>query len=108
MTVGLAISPAGGAALIELGSTDAEHLNTLKRAVGGYVECVNLAPNLTLWANEDGMAEQLPPNPLATMLVNNGYPVVGSVVIAGGADAKGSLQSLPAEWLAMMERHSNA
>jgi hypothetical protein len=106
MTVGLAITPKGGAQLIELGSTDAQHLANLKTVVGGWVECVTLAPNLTLWVNEDGLREHLPVNQLASMLIDNGQPVVGSVVIAGGANPDGSLQSLPQEWLDMIERHN--
>jgi len=96
MTTGILLCAHGdGPELIELGATDAEHLATLRGIVGGFVECVTLPvePTVTLWCNEDGMRLQLPLNPYATAMA--GQPILGDVVLAGGADAKGTLQSAP-------------
>lgn len=102
MTTGVLLGTNGEARAIELGTTDQEHLETMKGIVGGYVECVTLPtlPVVTLWCNEDGHRLQLPANQLAAGLVHG---VLGNVVLAGGATDDGTLMSIPQEWLNILE-----
>lgn len=80
----------------------------IRNAVNGWIECVRLSENEDLWCNENGLAEGLPLNPYATAIycetfsANN--PVVGDVIITGGADEEGETLGLSDElvekWMA--------
>ena len=55
---------------------------TLRQAVGGYIEIINLGKGKTLIMNEEGLLHKLPINKNASKLV--GFQVVGNVVIIDG------------------------
>lgn len=93
---------------------------TLSDAVGGWIECVRLSENEDLWCNENGIAEGLPLNMIATAIYSETFnatnPIVGDVIITGGADEEGetlglsdelvekwmaySTMAIPSSWLA--------
>lgn len=81
---------------------------TLSNAVGGMIECVRLAENEDLWCNENGIAEGLELNMIASAIYsetfNAGNPILGDVIITGGADEEGETLGLTDEqvqkWLA--------
>lgn len=55
---------------------------TLKEAVGGYIEMVQLGNGKTMIVNEDGQLENLPLNKKASIIA--GIPIAGNVVIIQG------------------------
>ena len=61
-------------------------LDQMQAAVGGYIELVRChAPEGGyLVVNEEGLLEQLPHNPLASILARQ--PIVGSVIVATDAE----------------------
>ena len=61
-------------------------LATLQEAVGGYIEPViqHRFPNVTVFANEEGLLKNLPPNTAATIIFE--YPLVGNVVMVANDD----------------------
>lgn len=63
-----------------------DSLEAMQAAVGGYVEAVQLTPELTLWIDEEGRLKDLPHNvSLGTM---SGYivDVVGPAFVARSTD----------------------
>jgi hypothetical protein len=84
------------------------HLDGLQGAVGGWIEYVPTQQNVTLYCNEEGKIEGLPPNPVATrafgqLLIPHDY-LAGDVVIIGAHDAEGNDTSLDVEaWLSYIE-----
>ena len=61
-------------------------LESLQAAVGGYIEPIvqHRFPNVTVFANEEGLLKNLPPNTAATIIFE--YPLVGNVVMVADAD----------------------
>lgn len=62
---------------------------------GGLVECVELSGmcrGLDLWANEEGLLIELPPNQRATDLAEQ--HIVGDVFITGGPSDEGETEGL--------------
>lgn len=59
-------------------------LETLQKAVGGYIEMVPTINGDVMVINEEGKIHNLPVNPFATKLFTNGSedPIMGDVVIA--------------------------
>lgn len=59
-------------------------LETLQKAVGGYIEMVETKDGDIMVINEEGKIENLPVNPFATELYKYGSddPIMGDVVIA--------------------------
>ena len=86
-------------------------LESLQAAVGGYIEPIiqHRFADVTVYANEEGLMKNLPPNTAATIIFE--YPLVGNVVMVADADemakdleAEGSDDVLsPLD--DMMERH---
>ena len=86
-------------------------LESLQAAVGGYIEPIiqHRFADVTVYANEEGLMKNLPPNTAATIIFD--YPLVGNVVMVADADemakdleAEGSDDVLsPLD--DMMERH---
>ena len=80
---------------------------TLNNAVGGYIECVGLE-GADMWCNENGIAEGLPLNMVASAIYYEAFkasnPILGNVIITGGADDEGETLGLTdeqvAHWLA--------
>lgn len=59
-------------------------LENMQKLVGGWLEAVRVTDSITLWMNEEGKLQGLPPNFYLTDA--NGQPldiVVGDVLIAG-------------------------
>jgi hypothetical protein len=60
-------------------------LNGMQEAVGGYIE--NIPKNWlkkgvrVMYVNEEGRMNDLPPNPVASKLLNNGELLVGDVLV---------------------------
>jgi hypothetical protein len=79
----------------------------LSDAVGGMIECVGLE-DVDLWCNENGIAEGLPLNMIASAIysdaLNAGNAILGNVIITGSCDAEGETLGLTDEqvayWLA--------
>ena len=61
-------------------------LETLQAAVGGYIEPIiqHRFPDVTVYANEEGLQKNLPPNTAATIIFE--YPLVGNVVMVADTD----------------------
>ena len=83
------------------------NLENLQAAVGGLIQAVDLAPELTMWCNDNGKAMGLPVNPVATALWTRYYGetdvIVGNVVFTGGADSEGETTSLLNEYYVQLE-----
>ncbi len=75
----------------------------LSDAVGGMIECVSLE-DADLWCNENGIAEGLDLNMIASAIYSNafgaGNPVLGNVIITGSVDAEGETLGLTDEQVA--------
>ena len=73
---------------------------TLKTAVGGWIERVSLG-DTELWVNEEGKLTGLDINPTATALWADMYGltdvVMGDVIITGGSDDEGETLGLKDE-----------
>ena len=61
-------------------------LESLQAAVGGYIEPIvqHRFADVTVFANEEGLLKNLPPNTAATIIFE--YPLVGNVVMVADAD----------------------
>ena len=61
-------------------------LKSLQAAVGGYIEHIgqHRFPDVALYANEDGLQKNLPPNTAATIIFER--PLVGNVVMVTYSD----------------------
>ena len=53
-------------------------LEPKQEAVGGLIERVWLSDDRYMWANEEGLLQKLPINPIATAIA--GQPIVGDVL----------------------------
>ena len=81
---------------------DENSLELLQKAVGGYVQAINLDDTLTLWCNEEGKMMNLPHNKKAQILWDNVFGsgtdyIVGDIVLTGGADDEGEIIGLTDE-----------
>ena len=61
-------------------------LESLQAAVGGYIEPIvqHRFADVTVYANEEGLLKNLPPNTAATIIFE--YPLVGNVVMVADTD----------------------
>lgn len=77
----------------------------LSDTVGGMIECVGLGSsivekqrNADLWCNENGIAENLPLNLIASAIYSDAFngnnPILGNVIITGGVDSDGETLGL--------------
>jgi hypothetical protein len=73
-------------------------LKTLQTAVGGYVEAINLSPDLIMWVNEEGKMNKLPFNQAATSIFmkhrGGADFIVGQVIFTGGNDSSGDTNGI--------------
>lgn len=73
-------------------------LKTLQTAVGGYVEAINLTPDLIMWVNEEGKMNKLPFNQAATSIFvkhrGGADFIVGQVIFTGGNDSSGDTNGI--------------
>lgn len=88
--------------------TIGESYKVLSNAVEGMIECVRLAEDTDMWCNENGIAEGRDLNLMASAIYNETFgvanPILGNVIITGGADEEGETLGLTEEqvqkWLA--------
>ena len=77
-----------------------ENLKSLQNAVGGYIEAIS-CDNLSFFLNEEGKLNNLPMNPLATLLVKHRIGqydyIAGDVVVLGDVDEDGETLGLSFE-----------
>jgi len=91
------IFPTNGQAYeVDLGT---DTLTTLKNAVGGWIEPVELGSPWTMWVNEEGKLKQLAVNDKATQMFNEGLHevidlIVGNVIFTGGTTPTGATKGL--------------
>ena len=75
----------------------------LSDAVGGMIECVGLE-GADLWCNENGIAEGLPLNMIASAIYSDAFnasnPILGNVIITGSCDDEGETLGLTDEQVA--------
>jgi hypothetical protein len=102
MTTALQITTEGTAVHMDLSHNT---LAQLQAAVGGFVQAVDLTPELTMWCNEEGKLRGLPFNAAATLAWATSFGktdiIVGNAVFTGGTDDEGATKSLSPE---MVER----
>ena len=69
-------------------------LDNMQKLVGGYIECVQLTPNLDLWFNEEGLILDLPSNVMVPVWRWNDAahmtPIVGTCFITKQKDGNAS------------------
>lgn len=87
---------------INLLDITADSLDTLQTAVGGWVQAIDLATDLTMWCNEEGKLVGLPHNPYAQHMWDKAFGaqtdyIVGDIVLTGGADDEGYSNGLTDE-----------
>jgi hypothetical protein len=80
-------------------------LKVLQSAVDGWVQAIDLTAKETMWMNEEGKLDGLPPNSIATSIwreIFKGSPdyVAGNAVITGGVDDEGETIGLTEERIA--------
>ena len=103
MKKALAITTLGEATIIDIND---DSLEKLQKAVGGYVQAVDLCEDVTMWCNEEGKMMSLPHNPFGQAFWETAFPVsefgrtdyiVGDIVLTGGADDEGDTLGLTSE-----------
>lgn len=80
-----------------------DNLESLQEYVGGYIEIVTLSQepdgsSLVMIVNDCGLIDELPVNPLATVLYQeylNAETVICGNAIVCAADSEGELQDIP-------------
>lgn len=87
--------------VIEL-DLSSDSLETLQKAVGGWVQAVDLDSDLSLWCNEEGKMNGLPHNTIAQSFWDKAFGehtdyIVGDIVLTGGTDSEGDLIGLTHE-----------
>ena len=78
--------------------------NLIREAVGGWIECVHIAPyGVDVWLNAEGKLINLPYNLVGQRLWVSAYGatdvIVGDIVVTGGADEDGETLGLTDEQL---------
>lgn len=100
MKTAIRITTQGEVTTLDLSAEDS--LQVLQTAVGGWVQAIDLATDLTMWCNEEGKLNGLPHNPYAQHFWDTAFGahtdyIVGDVVLTGGADEEGYTLGLTAE-----------
>jgi hypothetical protein len=87
-----------------LSEIDLDAGNTLKilqNAVGGWVQAVDFATDLTIWVHEEGKIINLPINSKATEIwthfFGNTDLIAGNAVFTGGVDENGETLGISAD-----------
>jgi hypothetical protein len=108
MKKALAITTLGETTIIDLNEGS---LEKLQKAVGGYVQAVDLCEGVTMWCNEEGKMMSLPHNPFGQAFWETAFPVsefgrtdyiVGDIVLTGGADDEGDTLGLTTEEIELL------
>jgi len=89
--------------VLDLDSVDSE-LSTLQSAVGGWIEAVDVAGEMSIYLNEEGKMIGLPINYVATWYFDQTWGagkdiIVGDVVFTGLPDGEGKTMGLTVEQL---------
>lgn len=97
----LVISTTGETQVIDIAE---DTLSMLQGAVGGWVQAIDISPDVTMWLNEEGKLEGLPHNPTAQSIFDSAFGpgqdyLVGNVVLTGGVDEEGDTLGLTTEHL---------
>lgn len=77
-------------------------LRTMQGLVGGYIECVPLAPGVDMFVNEEGLLRSLPPNRLIRRIDGAEIPIVGdAIIVATSEDGEtvGLSEQQASDWL---------
>lgn len=85
---------------------DRELHKAVSNAVGGFFTHITIHESLDFWANDNGFAENLPINAVATQMyaeLGGRTPIVGDVVFTGGTDAGGGTLSLDRNYATALE-----
>jgi hypothetical protein len=95
----LQVTTAGEVTELDLSS---DSLNKLQTAVGGWVQAIDLASDLSMWCNEEGKLTGLPHNPYAQYMWDKVFGahtdyLVGDIVLTGGTDSEGETIGLTQE-----------
>jgi hypothetical protein len=65
------------------------------------IECVRLSNDEDLWCNENGIAERLPLNLIASAIYSDAFnasnAILGDIIITGGSDDEGETLGLSDE-----------
>lgn len=106
MKKAIIITVSGDKREVDLGE---DSYSVLSDAVGGYIECVELNPGLSLWVNEEGKLIGLPTNQVATRIWDTVFGfntdiIKGDVILTGGADSEGNTLGLSDEMVALVEK----
>ena len=85
-----------------------DSLNKLQTAVGGWVQAIDLASDLSMWCNEEGKLTGLPHNPYAHYMWDKVFGahtdyLVGDIVLTGGTDSEGETIGLTQEQVDIMK-----
>jgi hypothetical protein len=98
-TIKVAVIPVDGD--IEITEWERPEYQKMKTTVGGWLEAIYPASNVTMWCNEEGKIEGLPVNRNATALWYFLQPeaagrdtLSGTVIVTGGADSEGEAKSI--------------
>jgi tRNA threonylcarbamoyladenosine modification (KEOPS) complex Pcc1 subunit len=94
--------------VIELDIT-ADSLSTLQTAVGGWVQAIDIASDLSMWCNEEGKLISLPHNPFAQFMWDKAFGahtdyIVGDIVLTGGTDEEGYTLGLTDEQVTILSK----
>jgi hypothetical protein len=80
----------------------------LAGAVDGWVQAIDLNPNLVLWCNEEGKLNGMRPNAVATVVWEEYFGhtdvIVGDVVFTGSLDQDGEIRPLAEAQVAKLQR----
>ena len=106
MRKALKVSQFGTIEIVDLDAAESSY-TVLSEAVGGPIEPVYFAENLTLWVNEEGkLADEWYVNPFAQRLFAAKFGNVdlmhGNVIFTGGADDEGEDVGLTDEQIAQL------
>ena len=87
----LQIKTTGEVVAIDITADSLEYLQT---AVGGWVQAIDIATDMTMWCNEEGKLIGLPHNPYAQFMWDKAFGahtdyIVGDIVLTGGTDSEG-------------------
>lgn len=93
MRLALQIKTNGEIVRLDLDAPEGSY-KVLNAGVGGWIEAVALADNLTMYVNEEGKIDGLPRNPIASDHFDKVFGagkdvIVGNVVFTGGVDDEG-------------------
>jgi hypothetical protein len=107
MTTKTALQVTTAGEVIEL-DLSSDSLNKLQTAVGGWVQAIDLASDLSMWCNEEGKLTGLPHNPYAQYMWDKVFGahtdyLVGDIVLTGGTDSEGETIGLTQEQVDIMK-----